>query len=710
MDASQLTYEKHSRAVYVAFLARQAEINDRNQRGIPRPVESISPVGSDGPDYTNWYNYVLTGPLFIPKPTVSALPAPPPVPPLPIVSNYSYIVLEDPGDTWTWRVYNIYAGTWSASVNSGYSVTDNPNTRICSLSNCFILYMIGPSPDYNNNAFLFVGIDGTLLQTITNINASGGGYYYQQTSAPFLHYTYSSNSDAPPAYTYTFNLYNSVTNTVLAPYTLNTDTLIDAYTLDNAIVFYVYSMGTNLTTVYSWGLSNTTPSIVCTIVGSENYTTDVSYEQSGLDGPTFNNSSIFIDFTTGNIYVITQDGTYATYSTSVTTYNSRSIYYYGAGNLQNCAIVLHKSNDNSYDVYVFPIATTYTNGAILTPVVLTEIGRVRYHSCVSYGPALPTYGSNHIVIYDTNDGAKFIGANVYIIFNGTTLVGPLFYNNSPNTVGSRALINNNGVCLLESTGSSVNAHIITPTLNTTILLPYYTTDCYPYVIGSMIGYFVLYGNNTAEGGYFLSIINSQTGALAYSNVPSNSGLQYQLIDQYAGSNLLAYDYTHHNILAFINGTATVISWSDLSQVYQYPEYADGVTFTLNATTSRVFITNSSGYMTVEPTIPPATVDGYGGIGKYYYSYIVSPNIAVNIIDMSGVNYYYENTALTGYTPAGYGVQFTEKSLMFWFVGSGGAPQIYIGFSTVTNTFDNTFTDNGSGPPSMLTNDPYAAYY
>jgi len=68
MDASQLTTEKHSRAVFIDFLDRQAQISNRNKLGIPRPVESISPLGSDGPDYTNWYNYVITGPIYFKPP------------------------------------------------------------------------------------------------------------------------------------------------------------------------------------------------------------------------------------------------------------------------------------------------------------------------------------------------------------------------------------------------------------------------------------------------------------------------------------------------------------------------------------------------------------------------------------------------------------------------------------------------------------------
>jgi len=46
--------------------------------------------------------------------------------------------------------------------------------------------------------------------------------------------------------------------------------------------------------------------------------------------------------------------------------------------------------------------------------------------------------------------------------------------------------------------------------------------------------------------------------------------------------------------------------------------------------------------------------------------------------------------------------------MFWFTSGDGTTQIYIGFSTLTNTFDNTFVDNNYSP-SMISNDPYSVY-
>jgi len=91
MDASQLTHERHSRAVYVNYRMRQLETEQRKFYRIPRPVESISPVGGDGPDYTNWYNYIITGPLYINDCTLACIPGlvppvvPPPPPPPPVV-------------------------------------------------------------------------------------------------------------------------------------------------------------------------------------------------------------------------------------------------------------------------------------------------------------------------------------------------------------------------------------------------------------------------------------------------------------------------------------------------------------------------------------------------------------------------------------------------------------------------------------------------
>ena len=225
----------------------------------------------------------------------------------------------------------------------------------------------------------------------------------------------------------------------------------------------------------------------------------------------------------------------------------------------------------------------------------------------------------------------------------------------------------------------------------------------------MIGYFVVYGHHSSVGGYFLSIINSQTGELAFSNVPSQTGFQYQQISDFAGSNFFAYDYTHNKLLVFNSGTTTYIdSWLSPVSVYQYPEFADGVNFNINSITSQIIVTNSTGYTLVNTTIPYSDMANFGGIGDYFWSYRLSPHVAINIIDKSGVNYYYENTDLTGYTATYLYCQFTDTSIMFWFTSSDGSSQIYIGFSTLTNTFDSTFVDNNYSP-SMISNDPYSVY-
>ena len=705
MDASQLTTEKHSRAVFIDFLDRQAQISNRNKLGIPRPVESISPLGSDGPDYTNWYNYVITGPIYFKPPQAAvAVPNSQPIPPSPpIVYNFNYIVLDDSGDTWTWKVYDVTKGTWTDPVDSGYTIADNPTTRACSISKCFILYMLGPSPDYNYNAFLFVGLDGTLLQTITNITTSTGNFNYNQAFSPFTNYTYISNPDSPPAETFTINFYSSATNTLKAPYTVNLDGIVFTIPLDNAII-YVTTVNGNAR-FYVWGASQSEPTYI-EITGEYGLGT-WTYAQSGLDGPNFNNAYVFLGFIDLIIYVVAQDGTVASYSIFGSNYNGGYIYFFGLTNLQNCIINFSNTDTGLYDVYVFPIATTYASGATLSPVIITGLSNPQIYY-VPYGPAYPTYGNDSIVIMDTTQSSTYVEATVYVVLHTTTVIGPLNYAGA-DKVGKVPLLNNDGVCLLETNGSSVVAHIITSTINTSIALPYYNSSCGAQSTDSMIGYFVVYGNHSSVGGYFLSIINSQTGELTFSNVPSHTGFQYQQISDFAGSNFFAYDYTHNKLLVFNSGTTTYIdSWLSPVSVYQYPEFADGVNFNINSITSQIIVTNSTGYTLVNTTIPYSDMANYGGIGDYFWSYRLSPHVAINIIDKSCVNYFYENAELTGYTATYLYCQFTDTSIMFWFTSGDGTTQIYIGFSTLTNTFDNTFVDNNYSP-SMISNDPYSVY-
>ena len=702
MDASQLTYERHSRAVYVDYRTRQLETEDRNRRGTTRPVESISPVGGDGPDYTNWYNYIITGPLNIDDCTLACIPKTPlppvPPPPPPIPSQYTYFVIEDPPPNWTWRIYNIATSTWGDSIDSGYAVSDY-SIDYAKLSNGFLVTFNGESDIIN----VVVGVDGTVLQTFV----MGDGTYFG--NVPSL---------SPIVYVRTvgdivsISLYNMATNTFSSPTPFTVTTNLEGgqfLILDNAILFGIINNETGDGLVYSWGVTQTEPTLVFSVPFAFGTVTAFSLYQSGLYGPTFNNALVIISFSTGIIYIIAQDGTFATYDTGITTYTGGNANMYGDGNLQMCYMNIYNPDTDRNDVYVFPFATTYPPDATFTPVTITGLNDPQFaFKCV--GPIVPTDGSNHLVILDYSGVDYFVSGNVYVVFNGTQKVGPLYFNGSPNTVLNSPLINKDGVCLFVWNGSQLYSQVITPSINVTTLIPNLTNDWSIENTSSMLGYFPIYGSGDAENGNFLCIVSSTTGALIYSNIPTITGKTYIYDGLNNGSNLYAYDYTHNKLLLFINGTATEIPWANFNNLYVVPEIADGTKFTSNIlaapNNSQVLSMNATGYTIT--TIPYSFINMNNitaSISFYnLWSFLaVTPCVTIGTVDNNGNLYTYKNVTLTGYSFQLFLI--TNNTLMWWLIAGGGTPQFYIEFNTDTNTYDSGFSDSGSNI-AMLTNYPY----
>ena len=692
MDASQLTYERHSRAVYVNYRMRQLEIEQRNLYGIPRPVESISPVGGDGPDYTNWYNYVLTGPLNIDDCTLACIPRivppPPPVPvPPPIVFPYTYAVLEDPVDELTYRVYNVTTETWGDSIDTGYAVSDLSGYQCVGVPNGFFLTFIYFDMIEYHVVFKLISNNGTLLQTFDL-----DGYAYYRFLSPYLSIVLGEG-------TVSVFLFNIATNTFSSPspviITIDFSSFNGVNVVDNAGVFGLRD-NTGITSFYSWNLTQTEPTLVCSTTGDTNSSNTA--DQSELyGGPTFNNAVVIFFNETGTIRIFAQDGTVATYETGITTYNSSIISFYGQGNLQMCYINAYNTDTSLYDIYVFPFATTYAPDATFTPIEITGLTEPQF-TYKAYGPSQPSNDSNHLVVVDPIGSGNFIGGNVYVVFNGTQKVGPFNYNGSPNRIYYTPLVNIDGACLLVWNGSQLYSQVITPSINVTTLLPNMTNDITIYDTTSMFGYFPIYGSGSTEG-LFLLFVRSTTGALIYQNIPSVTGKTFSYIGNNNGYNSIAHDNDNYTLLTFINGTIEEIpSWANVNwAVYITPELANGTKFSINAVTapgnSQILCMNSTGY--VITTIPYATanLNNIDFILSFYNicSFtIVSPYVIIGAIDVGGNFYSYTNVALEGYST--YTYLFTDNTIMWWLQADGGTPQFYVGFNIDTKTFNTGFSD------------------
>lgn len=708
MDASQLTNERHSRAVYVNYRMRRLETEQRNLYGIPRPVESISPAGGDGPDYTNWYNYVITGPLYIEDCTLACIPGmvpavvpPPPPPPPPVPPGYTYMVLEDPVAHWTYRIYDVATGTWGDSIDTGYAITDVDGSQLTGLSNGFGIFFFIDSPF--TIIFKYLNNNGTVLQTFTiteNINTQINAFL-----SPALSSSYEGGILSVSLFNLATNAYSSP-----SPFNITTDSgSTNLIVLDNAGVFILLGSITNF--VYSWGLTQTEPTLVCSFTGDNHI--KVTTDQSGLNnGLTFNNAIVLVINNTGTIRIFAQDGTFATYETGITTYDSSDINFYGQGNLQMCYINAHNT-DTSLDVYVFPLATTYAPNATFTPIKIAGLTGPQF-TYKPHGPHVPTDGSNHLIIIDPIGSGNFIGGNVYVVFNGTQKVGPFYFNNSPNKIYGLPLLNNDGACLLVWNGSALYSQVITPSINVTTLLPHMTNDIYGGNNPSMFGYFLISGGGASEGGTFLFLVSSTTGAITYQNVPSNTGKTYYYSGNNNGYNLLAYDNDNHTLLTFMNGTITEIpSWENNGHfdIYTSPELANGTKFSIGKVTapgdSQILCMNGTGY--VITTIPFATanlnnIDAYISFYNTLTFNIMTPYVIIGVLDADGNFYSYRNEALTGYVFT-YVFYITNNTFMWWLASNSGTPQFYIGFNTDTKTFSTGFSDTGSDI-LMRTNYPY----
>ena len=703
MDASQLTYERHSRAVYVNYRMRRLETEQRNLYGIPRPVESISPVGGDGPDYTNWYNYVLTGPLNIDDCTLACIPGmvpavvpPPPPPPSPVLPGYTYMVLEDPVAHWTYRIYDVETGIWGDSIDTGYAITDVVGSQLTGLSNGFGLEFYIESPP--SFIFKYLNIKGTVLQTFTFTSGNTNGQITNFLS-PVLLSSYEGGILSVSLFNLATNTYSSPT-----PFNITTDSSNTyLYVLDNAGVFLLLGDITNV--FYSWGVTQTEPSLVCTTTGDTNIA--ITSDQ----GLTFNNAIVLLINNTGTIRIFAQDGTVAKYETGITTYNSSNINFYGQGNLQMCYIDAFNTGTSRHDVYIFPFATTYPPNATFTPIKIEGLTNPQF-TFKSHGSTLPTDGSNHLIIIDPIGSGNFIGGNVYVVCNGTQKLGPFYYNNSPNKIYALPILNNDGACLLVWNGSALYSQVITPSINVTTLLPHMTNDIYGGNNPSMFGYFLIYGGGGAEGNFFI-LVSSTTGAITYQNVSSNTGKTYTYSgNNNNGYNLIAYDNNNHTLLTFINGTIEEIpSWANSYwSIYMSPELANGTKFSINVVSaphnSQILCMNSTGY--VITTIPFATanlnnIDIYVSFYNTLTFNIMTPYVIIGVIDVDGNFYSYRNEALTGYY--NYTFYITNNTFMWWLAPNSGTPQFYIGFNTDTNTFNTGFSDTGSDI-SMRTNYPF----
>jgi hypothetical protein len=612
------------------------------------------------------------------------------------------MVLEDPVAHWTYRIYDVAAGTWGDSIDTGYAISDVLGTQSTSLSNGFALFFF----TYVQVTIKFISTDGIVLQTFSFLGEPGVSGLSTFLS-PFIFSTYEGGI-------LSIILYNMATNTFSSstPVTITMDVVDNyVYIVDNAVVFYLTANTTNITSFYSWGITRTAPTLVCSTTGEGNIR--VTTDQSGLNNePTFNNAVVHMLYDTGAIRIFVQDGTVAKHETGITTYDSSDINFYGQGNLQMCYINAHNTATSLNDVYVFPFATTYAPNATFTPIKITGLTNPQF-TYKPHGPTVPTDGSNHLIIIDKIGRGNFIGGNVYVVFNGTQKVGPFYFNNSPNTIYALPLLNNDGACLLVWNGSTLSSQVITPSINITTLLPHMTNDIFGGNNPSMFGYFVIYGGGGSEGGTFLFLVSSTTGAITYQNVPSNTGNTYYYSGNNNGYNLLAYDNDNHTLLTFMNGTITEIpSWENGHfDIYTSPELANGTKFSIGKVTapgdSQILCMNGTGY--VITTIPFATAN-LNNIDVYISFYntltfnIMTPYVIIGVLDADGNFYSYRNEALTEYVYTG-NFYITNNTFMWWLASNSGTPQFYIGFNTDTKTFSTGFSDTGSDI-SMLTNYPY----